>query len=249
MARAHVRIHEALEDFVSPKSRRGQPLPVSFEGRAGVKDLIEAAGVPHPEVDLILVDGTAVAFDHRVDDGQTVEVFPSGRGPPVSPEMRLIPPLPEPRRFVLDGHLARLAAGLRMLGFDAAGGADCADEELARISAEEDRILLTRDVGLLKRGIVRRGAFVRAVYPGEQVSEVVRRFDLLEGIHPFTRCLRCNAPLRPVEKEEVLHKLPPLVRERQEEFLECPSCGKVYWSGTHRERMQASIDRLLELSV
>ena len=146
-------------------------------------------------------------------------------------------PLRDPR-FVLDVHLGRLAAYLRMLGFDALYRNHCADERLAEISLREHRILLTRDVGLLKRGSVTHGYYLRAAEPRQQLAEVVRRFDLGSMARPFSRCLRCNTPLTRASKEEVRHRLPAQVAALHDEFLRCADCGRAYWKGGHFRRMR-----------
>ncbi|HLY32058.1 MAG TPA: Mut7-C RNAse domain-containing protein, partial [Ktedonobacterales bacterium] len=162
----------------------------------------------------------------------------------VTLEQRVTPAIPIEPRFVLDVHLGRLAAYLRMLGFDTLYENHCDDDVLARISSEQARILLTRDVGLLKRGVVVYGYFVRATQPEAQLAEVARRYRLLGLIQPFARCLRCNGLLAPAPKAEVADVLPPNVRDDYEEFRRCQACEQVYWRGTHYQRMQRVIARL-----
>ncbi len=240
-APAHVslRVYGPLNDFL-PATRRGTALLRRIDGSPAVKDVVEAAGIPHPEVGLVLVDGEPVGFDHRLAPGARVAVYPPfrsiGLGALASPGP---PPLdPADARFVLDGHLGRLAAYLRMCGLDTwyRSGAD--DDELAGIAAEERRILLTRDRGLLKRSIVTWGAFVRSDRPAEQLVEVLDRFELAAVVRPFARCLRCNAALERIERAEALPRVPPRVRLEQVEFRECPTCGRLFWRGSHRRRME-----------
>jgi uncharacterized protein with PIN domain len=108
---------------------------------------------------------------------------------------------------------------------------------LASISSREDRILLTRDVGLLKRKEVVQGRFVRSDKPHDQLRAVVTGFGLLGRIAPFTRCMECNGVLVSATKDEVLESLPPHTRATKNEFSRCPECGKVYWRGSHHARM------------
>lgn len=217
---------------------RSQPdgvVPFAFQLGQTVKHLAESAGVPHTEIGRIAVNGAAVGFDYQVGEGENVEIFAAtAENCPISGEAR----------FVLDNHLGRLAAYLRMLGFDAAYQNDLDDEALARIADEEERILLTRDRRLLMRKIVRRGYCPRSLDSYRQAEEVLRRFDLASWATPFRRCLRCNAPLAPVQKAEVLDRLEPLTRLYYEEFHRCPACGQIYWKGSHYERMQALVDSL-----
>jgi hypothetical protein len=234
--RAYFRFYAELNDFLAPE-RRMSAFAYPFHVSSSVRDMIESLGVPHTEVDLVLVNGESVGFDYLVRDGDQVSVYPVFESLDITPLLRVrASPLRQPR-FVLDVHLGRLAAYLRMLGFDSLYRNDYADAELARISSEEERILLTRDRGLLKRAVITRGHYVRATNPREQLAEVVRWFDLACALAPFTRCLACNGLLAAVAKEAVLERLPARVRQRHDEFLECPSCRRVYWKGTHYDRM------------
>jgi uncharacterized protein with PIN domain len=210
-----------------------------------VKDMIESLGVPHTEVDLILANGEPVDFTYRVQEGDTISVFPEFQSIDVPPHVRLRPkPLPEPR-FVADTHLGRLAAYLRMLGFDTLYRNDSADEDLARLSMGEDRILLTRDRGLLMRTMVTRGCYLRATEPAGQLAELLQRFDLASAITPFRRCMHCNALLRPISKETISDRLLPRTRQHFHEFYNCPQCGRIYWKGSHYQRMRRFIDRVI----
>jgi hypothetical protein len=212
--------------------------PHHFLDVATVKDRIESLGVPHTEVDLILVNGQAADFAYRVQDGDRVSVYPVFEAFDIAGLTRLRPePLREPR-FVLDTHLGKLAAYLRLMGFDTLYRNCWTDEQLAQVSRDERRILLTRDVGLLKRGAVTHGYFMRETDARRQLGEVVRRFDLGRLAKPFSRCLRCNARLEPVAKEDVLAQLPAQTAALYEEFRRCADCGRVYWKGGHYRRMR-----------
>ncbi len=243
MERVDVRFYARLNDFLPP-DRRQVTFAAPVEGRVAVKDLIESLGVPHPEVDLILVGGVSVDFAHLVRDGDRIAVYPVFETIDVAPLLRVRPPpLPE-ARFVLDTHLGKLAAYLRMLGFDTLYRNDAADEALARVSRDERRILLTRDRGLLKRSLVTHGYFVRATAPWDQVVEVLRRFDLFGSLAPFQRCLGCNGLLAPVPKDQVADRLPPKTRQCYDDFRLCEGCGRIYWPGSHHQRMQRLIEDL-----
>ncbi len=244
MKQASLRFYAELNDFLPP-DRRTTDIPCTFLVSPGVRDLIESLGVPHTEVDLILANGESVGFDYTVQDGDRISVYPVFESLDIAPLVRLRPePLRDPR-FVADVHLGRLAAYLRMLGFDTLYRNDAVDEELAQTASEQERILLTRDRGLLKRGAVTRGYYVRQIQPRRQLAEVFERFELARLASPFTRCLACNASLESVTKEAVSDRLPPQVRERHNEFLQCPACRRVYWKGTHYQRMKQLIDRTL----
>lgn len=244
MGEARFRFYAELNDFLAPE-RRFTEFGYSFVDIATVKDRIESFGVPHTEVDLILVNGEPVEFSRRVRDGDRVSVYPVFEAFDIAPVTRLRPePLREPR-FVLDAHLGRLAAYLRMLGFDSLYRNSYDDEELARVSREERRILLTRDVGLLKRASVTHGAFVRSTDARRQLAEIVGRFDLARLAAPFTRCLRCNGRLESVAKDALGADLPPRSAALYDRLERCPECGRVYWQGSHYRRMQALIGSVL----
>jgi uncharacterized protein len=241
--RAFFRFYAELNDHLPPE-RRYQSIEKGFLLPASVKDMIESLGVPHTEVDLILVNGESVDFSRHIRDGDRIAVYPVFEALDITPVLRLRPkPLRDPR-FVLDVHLGRLAAYLRMLGFDTAYTNAASDPDLVRISVEEGRILLTRDRGLLKHSAVTHGYWLRETDSRRQASEVVNRFDLARSLRPFTRCMACNAPLRSVSKSEVTGRVPPRAAEAYSDFQECPECRRVYWQGTHYQHMRRWMEHL-----
>lgn len=243
MSAATFRFYEELNDFLAPARRRVE-FAAPFAEQATVKQAIEALGVPHTEVELVLVDGRSVDFGHRLADGERVAVYPKFESFDVTPLLRVRPaPLREPR-FAADAHLGGLARLLRLAGFDTVFANDFADAALARLGAEEGRIVLSRDRDLLKRRVITHGCYVRALKPAAQLREVVDRLDLGRALRPFTRCMVCNGPLRPAAAAEIEDRLPPAVAARHERFTRCADCGRVYWPGSHWQRMQVVIDGL-----
>jgi hypothetical protein len=236
------RFYAQLNDFVSPNRRACRFVRV-LNGRSSVKDAIEALGVPHPEVDLILVNGTPVGFDYLLQDGDAVSAYPAFHSIDLGDLPRVSGPVSEPIRFAVDVHLQKLASLLRLAGFDAVVLED--DGELAETAAREARVALTRDRALLKRSAIRHGCWIRNTAPGAQFAELLERFDLARRARPFTRCLSCNDVLQPVSKEVVAPDLPPRTRDLFEEFHRCPGCGRVYWRGSHYERLSGLLQRLL----
>lgn len=232
MKHAYFRFYAELNDFL-PADKHFTTFAHLFNGAASVKDRIESIGVPHTEVDLILANGASVGFDYLVQDGDHISVYPVFESFDISAETRVRPEPLRETRFVLDTHLGQLARYLRLLGFDALYRNDYIDEELARISSEDHRVLLTRDVGILKRSEVTHGYYVRATDPKERILEVLQRFDLFGDIDPFQRCLRCNGVLEPVAKEEILDRLEPLTKKHYDDFRRCASCEQIYWRGSH----------------
>jgi len=216
---------------------------VPYRG-ASIKDVIEACGVPHPEVGAIVAAGREVDFGHRPAAGEMIEVLPIIPPLDVTKPSQLRPePLAGPY-FVVDINVAKLGRWLRMLGFDALIPANHDDAFLAATAAA-GRILLTRDRRLLKRRQVVFGRLVRHGDPTAQLREVISFYGLGGQERPFTRCLRCNAKLEPVAKEEILPRLEPLTRKYYSRFKHCPSCDQVYWAGSHRQKMEGLITAVL----
>jgi uncharacterized protein len=234
------RFYAQLNDFL-PKSRRGRRFAHSLPAPASVKDTIEALGVPHPEVDVILVNGRAEDFGYRLRHGDSVAVYPPFRSLDLGDLRRAGSDPPLEPRFALDVHLGRLAAFLRLAGFDTEVVAD--DAGLAASAGRAGRIVLTRDVALLKRGDVRHGHWVRHTSPEKQLAEVLARFDLARRMKPFTRCVRCNTPLVDVAAETVAARLPPRTRACFQAFTRCPGCERVYWRGAHYQRLNELLER------
>jgi uncharacterized protein with PIN domain len=241
---ATFRFYEELNDFL-PQTRRKASFSYRFSGSPSIKDAIEAVGVPHTEVDLILVNGISVDFSHRIEHGDFISVYPVFERLDISVVTRLRPaPLRNPR-FVLDVHLGTLAKKLRMLGFDTRYETGYTDGEIARIASDERRIVLTRDIGLLKRSEVERGYWLRSQTPAKQFLEVLEQFDLFSKSSPFSRCLNCNGIIRRVGKHEVEKLLQPKTRRYYDEFYRCDSCGKIFWKGSHYLRMMREIEAIL----
>ena len=238
-----VRIYAELNDFL-PRDRRGRDFPCVLNGGPSIKHVVESLGIPHTEVEVLLVNGESVGFDRNLSDGDRVSVYPVFESMDVKPLLRLRPePLREPR-FVLDVHLGKLALFLRLLGFDAAFPGDVHDDELARISVEEGRILLTRDTMLLKRCMITHGCYIHSQDPEEQAVEILDRLDLRSSVRPFSRCPACGALLADAEKDDVLDRLEPLTKKYYHEFRECTGCGKVFWKGSHFSSLLELLERL-----
>lgn len=231
-----MRVYGSLGDFL-PEPRRGVAFACEVGEPRAAKDLIESLGVPHCEVFLVLVDGQSAGLDRVVAGGERIAVYPHFSEIDAAGCVTAGEPLPQDPRFVLDGHLGRLAAWLRALGLDTAHDRAADDAAIAEVSAREDRVLLTRDVGLLKRSLVRHGWFVRATDPAVQLAQVVRRFRLDGRTAPFSRCLRCNTPLTDISREDLGRRAPARVQERFSVFRACPGCRRVYWPGTHHDRL------------
>jgi uncharacterized protein len=227
-------------DFFLGRRVGGGLIERNLAEKTSVKDVIESCGVPHPEVDLILLNRQPIDFDYSLASDAEIEVFPVGTCPTQLKEKRLQPS--SMNSFIADGHLGKLTRNLRLLGFDVAYGQQANDRQLLDIMKRENRALLTRDRRLLMHAIVLHGYCPRSQNADEQTIEVIRRFDLFESIAPLTRCLRCNQKLREVPKADVIEKLEPLTKIYYEQFRRCFGCGQIYWAGSHTEKLQKRIE-------
>lgn len=229
------RFYSSLNDFF-PAGKGNTDISYAFVQAPSVKDAIEAIGVPHPEVHVILVNNTIVSFDYLLKHGDKVDVYPL---PLQTDNTDAI--FPSEKRFVLDVHLGKLAKALRMLGFDALYENDYDDRTIARIAEAEQRIVLTRDVGLLKQKAVKFGYWIRSQHLEEQLKEVIKHFRLKSEFEPLSRCLVCNSTIVLTDKEKVEDLLPPKTKLYFQDFFQCPDCQRVYWKGSHYERMKAFV--------
>jgi len=245
MVSATFRFYDALNDFLA-RERRGAEFLAPCARDATTKHMIEALGVPHTEVELILVNGESSGLERILEEGDRVAVYPRFSRLDVAPVLRLPQQPPGRLRFVADAHLGGLARLLRMAGFDTIYRNTIADAEIETLAIEQDRIVLTRDRELLKRRGVGFGCYVRTLHAQEQLSEVFDRYGLAERARPFTLCLHCNASLRSVAKDEVLERLPPAVRESQDQFTVCDCCGRVFWKGSHWKRMAGMLEAAMD---
>lgn len=239
-----LRFYEELNDFLPP-DRRKRAFQIPYELPRSVKDLIESLGVPHVEVDLILVNGESVGFEYQVEDGDYISVYPVFEALDITAATRLRPAPLRESRFIADVHLKTLVRKLRMLGFDTLYDAAWDDPDLVSIAEAEQRILLTRDIGLLKRGELSRGLFIRSQDPGEQLTELIRRLALKGQFRPLSRCIRCNGLLEAIPVEQLPDtdaSIPPDIRTSQTSVSRCLTCGRYYWRGSHYDRMAAEID-------
>ncbi len=231
MYTVRLEIEDSLRFFLD-QALRGGPFDFTFPGKRSLKDLVESLGIPHVEIGGATVNGSPAQLSHIVAHGDVIALAPCA---PVS--LR-----PEEARFVLDVHLRKLARRLRLLGFDANHREGRDDETLAATSASEGRILLTRDRGLLKRRMVTRAMCVRSTNSDAQLAQVIARFSLGPIIAPFRRCIECNGPIAPVEcgparMDALRESVPPGVLSWCDEYFECSACRKVYWKGSHYEKL------------
>jgi uncharacterized protein with PIN domain len=229
-------------DFFLRSGARARSIKRTLREKTSVKDVIESCGIPHPEIGLILINQQPVGFGHAIANNADIELYSVGATHPLFTYKSL--QATTTSSFVADGHLGRLTRDLRLLGFDVAYDPRAEDRQLLALMEREDRALLTRDRRLLMHAIVRTGYCPRSQSADEQTIEVIRRFDLLASIAPFTRCLRCNAPVREISKAEIIEKLEPLTKIYYERFRRCTGCGQIYWAGSHFSKLQKRLEKI-----
>jgi len=238
------RFYAELNDFL-PSEKRQRVIGYEFRGNPAVKDAIEALGVPHTEVDVVLVNGCSVDFAYHLRLGDRVAVYPVFESLDITPLVRLRHRPLRRTAFLTDVHLGKLTRLLRMLGVDTAQSDALEDAQIVTTAVKEARIILTRDRQLLKHSAVTHGYWVRSTQPLEQAREVVRRFDLSSQVQPFRRCLSCNGLLSPVDKQDVLPRIPPKTALWQDDYYVCADCNKLFWRGTHFPKLQSMIECVL----
>ena len=239
--KVRLNFHGDLDFFLGSKVH-SEIVERALDEKTSVKDVIESCGVPHPEVDLILVNGEAVGFDYGVTSDAEIEVHGVQTSYLQSEKKRLQHTVIQD--FVADGHLGGMTRNLRLLGFDVAYDPQARDDQLLDVMTREYRALLTRDRRLLMHAIVKTGFYPRSQNAAKQTIEVIRRFRLADSIAPFTRCLRCNAQLQTVTKGDIIDKLEPLTKRYYEEFRRCTGCGQIYWAGSHFSKLQKRVEEL-----
>lgn len=242
MPEVSIKFHEDLNDLIRSEYRDVYSA-LHLNHRTTVKDIVESFGVPHTEIDTILVNGEPVGFCFRISDGDVIDAYPVAIDGGISRASGLQEKELLDARFIADCHLGKLVGKMRLLGLDVTYGSNITDDELANAVIEEKRVLLTRDRRLLMRAVIDRGYLVRSQNPAEQLSEVIRRFDLRRHLRPFSRCAGCNGILESTEKSVVLHLLKPKTKKYYEVFSRCESCGQVYWQGSHFAALEKFIAR------
>lgn len=240
---ANFRFYAELNDFLPPASRQKLVAVPTYDGDQSIKHLIEARGVPHTEVELILANGLPVDFSYLVQPDDLISVYPAFRTMTGALPLNLRPEIPVPARFLLDNHLGKLARYLRLLGFDTLYFNNQYDDaQLAQMAREGNRILLTRDRGLLMRSIVVHGYYLHTKDSQEQVKAILQRFQIFEQVKPWKRCLRCNGFLKTVDKDQIIDRLEPKTKKYFHEFQICADCEQVYWKGSHYHHLEKFVD-------
>lgn len=245
MPHATLRLYAELNGYLR-SDRRQQALPLGLDKPCPARHLVERCGVPHTEVALLLRNGLPIGLDEAVGPGDRLAVYPPFHN--LAPDATTVLPRrpPGPARFFADAQLGRLARHLRLLGFDTRYENDIGDRELVQRAVAEGRIVLSRDRDLLFRREVGHGCHLRSDDPREQLRRVLVRYELAAEARPFTRCMECNGALQPVAKSAVESELDVQTRECFDAFWRCDGCGRVYWRGSHYDRLRKRVDGMLE---
>jgi uncharacterized protein with PIN domain len=242
----HIRLFGNLGDFL-PDFRKGRRFEYTVKGCPSVKDALEALGVPHVAIDVILVNRTAVDFSCQLKEGDDVRAYPEGYLKAAGVLHLLKPPLKF--QFIADSHLGKLARDLRLLGFSVLYRNEFPDSLIVRMAARQRRIVLTRDKGILKQKVLHWGYWVRSCHHDRQVREIIKRYDLLKHLSPFSRCVECNGLIEAVAKARVEDQLPPLTRRYYRNFFRCRKCRRIYWKGSHYRRLMLFVGQLRKTRV
>lgn len=246
MSLAYFRFYAELNDFL-PLGKRGKLFSYSFSGTPSVKDAIEAMGVPHVEVDLILVNSQSVDFAYKLKNADSVSVYPVFESFDIASVTHIRENPLRDLKFISDVHLGKLTKYLRLSGFDTYYRTNYNDAEIINLAILDKRVILTRDIGLLKNKKVTHGYWIRSISPHEQLKDVLLHFDLKNRISLFTRCMECNGLLKDVAKKEILNRLLPKTRQYYRKFKECPDCKRIYWNGSHYQSMKRHLKSLKHL--
>ncbi|MCD4779938.1 MAG: Mut7-C ubiquitin/RNAse domain-containing protein [Candidatus Omnitrophica bacterium] len=243
-----LRVYGALNCFITPK-KRYRPFCYYGKGHPSIKDTLEAVGIPHPEINVILADGRSIDFSSPTVDRTFIEVFPAHARVTTCRVHLLQPKILKFPRFICDVHLGKLSRHLRLFGFDTLYENCLSDHQIVKQADEEGRIVLSRDIGLLKHKKIESGYFIRHIYAEKQFREVVRRYELMNRFQPFGRCLDCNDKIVRIAKAKVFHQLPDIVKRVHKHFFQCQGCHHVYWRGTHFDRLNRLVAQYAKNTV
>lgn len=244
MPKATFRFYEELNDFL-PRHRRKTDFEVEIKGKRSIKDMIEALGVPHTEIDLILVKGESVDFTYILQEGDRISVYPVFESLNIGNVSRLRKLPLRKTKFIADINLGHIVKYMRLLGFDVRFDTLLSNRQIIVISRKENRIVLTRSRNLLRFKDITHGIFIHPGTTEEQVRGIIDFLDIMDNVKPFSRCLRCNSPLKTIPNESIIERIPPKTRVLCDEYSYCKPCEKIYWKGTHFTKMKRMVDRIL----
>lgn len=236
-----IKFYYRLTKFLQNKTQKF--INHNFIDQTSVKDLIEAFNIPHTEVDVILVNRRSVNFDYLIKNGDKIEVFPDRAlcsTKKIIPLKSLVKAKP---KFIVDVHLGKLVREMRKLGLDVIYNNQFCDEEIVEISNKERRIILTRDIGLLKRKSVKHGLYLLNEKTDQQLKEIFQNIKKNISVNPLSICLECGTKLKRMSKKKALEQLNHLWFEKDTIFYHCGRCNKIFWQGSHYKRMIRAIKK------
>lgn len=229
-------IDENLHKFTKKKNIFSEK-KFFLKRRSSIKDIVESFGIPHTEIGCLLKNNKELNFEYIPVKGDFIKV--RGVTPPLNVKLKtkLRPVNFDQLKFIADVNIGKAAVLLRALGFDTLWEDRLDDGYIAILAESEKRIVLTRDIDLLKRKSIVYGMFVDSMEPFEQTKLIVERFGLNPPYDLFSRCTRCNSILQSVSKEDIIDRLLPKTKIYYNSFFICPGCEKIYWAGSHREKI------------
>jgi len=238
-----------LRELLTVRHRTEGEVPYFLNRRASIKDIIESLGIPHTEIAAIKNGEQELPFSHIPAAGDKIDLYACTAGTDVTRPTLLRPePLPAPL-FAVDVNVAKLARLLRMAGLDTWYEPGLEEAELVERTVYGRRILLSRSRDILRRKNVRWGRLIRSQQPEAQLAEVINLYGLQHDLKPFSRCMECNARLQPVDKYLILHELEPLTIRYYDSFQICPDCRRIYWQGSHYQRMKTLLQKITGINL
>jgi uncharacterized protein with PIN domain len=241
------RLYAGLNDFL-PAGLKQKTFSLAFKTPITVGEIVESIGIPLSEIKLVLVNSEPATFYKRLKADDFISMYPAFENIDISSVSEANINAEKMPCFILDSHLGKLAKYLRMLGFDTLYRNDYEDIKIIEIARLEERIILSRDKLLLKSKDILNGYYVRTIEKHEQLREVVQKFNLAGKFRSFTRCMTCNSELVKKDKLEIIDKIDDETAQVFNEFFYCQNCNKVFWKGSHFERMEQFILSLCEQS-
>ncbi len=244
MQKAVLRFYSTL-NYLLPKDRRNADFEVEFKGKRSVKDMIESLGVPHTEVDIILVNGRSVDFNYILREGDKISVYPAFEKPDIEDLVHLCSTFPSHTKFIADINLGDIVKYMRVLGFDVYFDPSLSPREIIKYAKRYGRTIITKSRKLLKFREIDNGLLLYAGTTEEQIRGIISRLGLKRSVKPFSRCLRCNKVLVNIAKEKIEDRIPPKTRSFCDRYAYCKDCNRIYWEGTHVFEMRKLINRIL----
>ena len=239
-----IRCYAELNDHLLPEQRYTN-FRISLPSILSIEELCNQLHIKSDEVDLVLVNGHSVDLTYQIKQDDYISIYPVFESIDIGSVTNVRDVPLRQVKFVLDVHLGKLARHLRLFGFDTLYQHDYSDDVLLNISLSQHRILLSRDASLMSNKLLTHAHLINNTNPRLQLIEVLKYFDLFNLCNPFSRCIECNSLLQPVPKEDIILRIPPLVKEWCNEYQICAPCDRIYWRGSHFQKMDIFVHEIL----